>query len=233
MAYEIRLLKEHRFTLKILAHKIKRYFPYFIYAWILRFRFLFFKKRCSNLSSPQLKYSDGSWVMRKTTADLTRIQNFLQTASAPIAVLQVGIGNSSLYLTLRANLRKFTGITISEEEVEYARSKFPSEFGLQYQVLLMNKYSADIVAIDDKFDYIVDNDLSSYACCHFHFNEMLKGYRELLLPHGVVLIGIDGLGYFDSGFGLTQSMIEKVVAPHGFVFEAGVNFHQLKLAADL
>jgi hypothetical protein len=233
VAYEIKFLKEHRFTLKILAHKIRKYFPYFIYEWMLWFRFLFFKKRCSNLSSPQLKYSDGSWVMRKTTADLTRIQNFLQGAGTPLAILQIGIGNSSLYSTLRTNLRKFMGITISEEEIEYAKSKFPAEFGSQYQVRLMNKYSADIDAIGDKFDYIVDNDLSSYACCHFHFNEMLKGYGKLLLPHGVVLIGIDGLGYFDSGFGLTQSMIEKIASSHGLVFQAGTNFHQLKLAADL
>jgi hypothetical protein len=229
MQYEIRFLTERRLSLKILAHRIKRYLPGFVYKGLILFRYTFFKRHCQNICIPNIKYSDGSWVERKTTSDLAHIQDFLQGVESPLKLLQIGIGNSSLFESMKQRKFHLTGITIVEEEVSYAQKKFPDSFGIQYEVRLMNKYSEEISTLGGEYDYIIDNDLSSYACCRYHFNVMLSGYKKLLTPKGRILIGINGLGYFDSGFGLNQGMIQKIAHSHGLIFLPGVEFHTLQL----
>jgi hypothetical protein len=231
MPYEIQLVAERRWSLKILAHKIKRYFPLFVYEWMLWLRYASFTRRCKDLDVPQITYSDGSWTGRKTTADLRRILDFLRSEADGLRVLQIGIGNSSLFSEIGERCASVTGLTISEDEVEWARQKFPSDFDRRYDVRLMNKYSHEIASIGGGYDYIVDNDLSSYACCRHHFDAMLLAYRDMLAPQGSILVGINGLGYFDSGFGLTAGMMSDIAVRHGLVFVAGVEFHQLRLIA--
>jgi len=228
MPYDLLLAVERRFSLKILAHKVRRHLPHFAYQWLLVLRYAFFRRRCKDAERSQLIYSDGPWQKRKTTSDLLRIEAFLQQIERPLAVLQIGIGNSSLFEAIGANTSRFTGITISEDELRYANEKFQLEYGKKYDARLMNKYSDDISKLDAKFDFIVDNDLSSYACCHYHFGVMLNSYRKLLTSDGAILVGIDGLGYFDSGFGLTHGRISRLATMHDLVFKSGPEFHMLQ-----
>ncbi len=232
MTYHLTAHPESRLSLKILAHKIRRYLPK-VYEGLLRLRYRMFRRQCRDVSTPHIVYSDGSWVARKTTPDLLRIQTFLQQQPYPLSVLQVGIGNSSLYAAIGDHCRRFIGITVMDDECKYARQIFPTEYGNRYDVRLMNKYAPDIMQLGDGFDFIVDNDLSSYACCHRHFSDLLTCYARMLAPHGSVLIGLDGLGYFDSGFGLTPDLIQVLALEHGLVFESGSDFHRLRRAVDL
>lgn len=228
MPYKIRFKPERRLSLKMLGNRVRRYFPRLVYPAFLRIRFALFRRRCDDVLLPSIAYSDGSWINRKTTADLRRITAFLAERKERPSILQIGIGNSSLFATIGAAMNRFVGITIVSDEVEHAQTSFPDAFGLRYMVLLMNKYSDELASLEGGFDFIVDNDLSSYACCRHHFGSMLNAYRGLLAPGGCVLIGIDGLGYFDSGFGLTQGLMARLAIEHGFRFHPGTEFHMLR-----
>lgn len=229
MPYNIHFKPERRLSLKMLGNRVRRYFPILVYPAFLRIRFTFFRRRCDDGQLPSIAYSDGSWIKRKTTADLRRITAFLAERKECNSILQIGIGNSSLFATIGNAVNRFVGITIVSDEVEHVRTNFPNQFGLRYTVLLMNKYSDELASLEGGFDFIVDNDLSSYACCRHHFGSMLNAYRGLLAPGGCVLIGIDGLGYFDSGFGLTQGLMTRLAIQHGFSFHPGTEFHMLRV----
>jgi len=228
MAYTLNVFREKRFSTKIIMGKIRRKVPSWFYNILLAIRYTFYPTRCSDLEQPSIKYSDGSWVNRKTTSDLTRIQDFLLRQQDGLAIFQAGIGNSSLYRLLQNKIERFVGVTISEEEVSYAAAQFPEDFGHRYEVRLSNKYTADIKTFGQDFDYIIDNDISSYACCKHHFEIMLTSYRSMLKPEGAVLVGFLGLGYFDMGFGLSEKRMKQIAARCGFSFERGEPCYFLK-----
>lgn len=223
MTYTLNLPPERRLSLKILAHKVRRYLP-FAYPALLWLRYVAFPKRCRDLAVPSISYSDGSWITRKTTSDLLQIEAYLKTSGAKGSLLQIGIGNSSLFAAIGSQMERFVGLTIVEDEIRYAKEKFASP---NYDIRLMNKYSAQIADLGGAFDYIVDNDISSYACCHHHFNELLASYARLLTPGGMVMIGHKGLAYFDSGFGLTPTHLAKLAAAHGLRLEPGEACYKL------
>lgn len=209
--------QERRLSTKILAHKIKKFFPHFIYILFLRFRFYTYKRLCKQKLISTITYTDGSWISRGTTSDLKSMQVFLGSIEQPVKVLQIGIGNSSLFESLQGKLNNtVVGITIVSDELEYAKSVFPDEFGNRYKVFIVNKYSDEIRTVGSGFDYIVDNDISSYACCKYHFFRMLKNYHQLLNQGGTVLVGHRGLEYFDCGFGLTESMMRRIARKYSF-----------------
>jgi len=210
---------EKRFTIKILAHKIKKYFPIQFYNFFLLLRFYAFKKHCNKGMTSKITYSDGSWISRKTTSDLRKIQTYLSGIEESLEVLQIGIGNSSLYRVMESTpMKRLVGVTIVDDELNYAASEFPEVFNDRYKVFVANKYSDDIKEVGENFDFIVDNDISSYSCCNHHFLKMLANYYSLLKPGGTVLVGLKGLGYFDSGFGLTEAMMERLAKEYKFGF---------------
>jgi hypothetical protein len=215
MAFVVDNITETRWSWKIILGKARKSFPK-IYDACIYVRFLTFKKSCNKNSLPILKYSDGSWVNRKTTKDLLRIQNYILQDERELTVLQIGTGNSSFYMNARSHLKKLVSITIVQEEIEYAKQISSSDFGNMYKVKFENKYSGDLSALGGSFDYIIDNDLSSYACCKKHFFEMLSEYKKILAKEGCILIGLDGLRYFDSGFGLTEKLANSIFNHLGF-----------------
>ncbi len=229
MTSEVLFKAENRFTLKIIAHRIRKYFPSWFYNCLLLIRFYTFKNVCDDTLVSKVVYSDGSWISRKTTRDLRRIQTYLSKIERPIDVLQIGVGNSSLYRELQSKpLSRMIGITIVSEELDYAMSMFPKDFGGRYKVFIANKYSEEINYIGSEFDYIVDNDIGSYSCCRYHFLKMLENYHSLLKADGVVLIGHDGLKYFDSGFGLTESMMTRIAKRYEFNLSMDEYSYRLK-----
>lgn len=221
MPYKLAIAPERRLSLKIIVGRLRRLLPEWVYALVLRLRYACFRRCCDNPALPDLRYSDGAWTTRKTTADLSLIQDFLLHQSTALRLLQIGIGNSSLFRVLRDRRAEVVGITVVADEIAFARATFPEDVGGRYQLHLVNKYARDLVRLGAGFDYIVDNDLSSYACCRHHFHEMLDAYRQMLKPGGAVLVGLKGLGYFDSGFGLTPAMMRRIAVRHGFDFARG------------
>ncbi|WP_317916629.1 hypothetical protein [Vibrio sp. MACH09] len=214
----IKFNKEKKVSLKIIAHKLKKLSPNFLYKVLLRYRYAFFKSKCSKINTSEIFYSDGDWVERKTTKDLMKIQDYLDGKSTNMKIFQVGIGNSSLFSHFKDDLGvEIHGVTIVSNEICNAKQKFPEQIENSYFVHLMNKYSDDVLTTGSEYDYIVDNDLSSYACCKFHFYRMLENYNKLLKLNGELLVGYNGLSYFDSGFGLTENQLYSLASQFDFL----------------
>lgn len=227
MSYLLKIIPERRLSLKIISGKIRQFCPSSLYGFFLFLRYIFFPRKCKNTSLPEVRYSDGSWVSRSTTKDLRTIQTYLLQNPSACSILQIGFGNSSLFETVQDFAEKVVGITVVQDEIDFAYKKFPDSMNKKYFVYLMNKYSNDLKNLDGPFDYIIDNDLSSYACCHHHFAEMMQTYRSILSKDGSVLVGLIGLGYFDSGFGLSEKMAGKIANKFGFSFSKTDYFYKM------
>jgi hypothetical protein len=174
------------------------------------------KKNCPDLSSPVVRY-EGSWV-HQTSPDQKRIESFLnQFGLQGKGLLHVGVGSSSIARKFFSRLEYLDGITLVDEEKKYAESLNL----FNYHVYIINKYSETLLSLKKRYDIIIDNNLSSYACCLSHFKKMVENYIELLHPGGFIVTDREGLKYFTSGFGMTYEdlialgnifpvMIEKI-----------------------
>jgi len=167
---------------------------------------LLIPKRCTNLKEPFSFYSDGSWIHEDSTSDQIRIESYLNSVNLKgNTLLQVGVGNSSLGRKFSDRLQIIDGITIVNEEKKYADSFSISN----YHVKVINKYSQELLSLKYKYDIIVDNVLSSYACCIFHFLKMLENYIKLLKTGGLIITDKEGLEYISNGFGLTYEILKE------------------------
>lgn len=206
---------EKRFSVKILSNKVRTYFPNWVYEIILKIRLFFFINNCSGSDFRTLVYSDGSWINRKTTSDLKLIQKYI-TSKKYKTILQVGTGNMSLYKSANKSFEIFYGITILQEELNYGKDVLIKNHDTRSKILFWNKYSGDFRFLKgNRVDLIIDNDLSSYACCKYHFKKMVSAYSEILQNNGLILVGLKGLGYFDNGFGLTTKTLSRFIEPYG------------------
>jgi cyclopropane fatty-acyl-phospholipid synthase-like methyltransferase len=121
---------------------------------------------------------------RGTTADQLRIEAALEELlPAGACLLHVGIGNSSLAGRFAARCGRIVGLALSSAEQRHGDSLAIAG----YSIRMLNKYSADLDALDGAFDFIVDNNLSSFGCCIRHFELMLASYARLLRPGGLIL----------------------------------------------
>lgn len=211
----VKFRKERKWSRKLIVGFLRSRMPSVIYDIFLSVWYIFFKKQCAT-STSYLSYSDGSWVNRKPTKDLLAIQSYLLSHANGKRIFQAGIGNSSLYGVLKNIPSTLIGITVVEDEIQHAQSNFDEASPCKYTFLLENKYTRGLGKFGKDFNIIVDNDISSYACCKKHFFDMLEAYRSMLVPRGYILIGKRGLGYFDSGFGMSRKMAEKFLSQRGF-----------------
>lgn len=145
-------------------------------------------------SVPKIKYSDSSWIDKGVTPDQERIEKFLlEQGISGKRILQVGSGDSS-FAKKFAPSNSIDSITIMEEELQFGNSlALPN-----YTIFEINKYSADLLKLTGDYDYIIDNNISSFACCRFHFEEMMKNYVKLLKTGGSILSDEKGMSYFES-----------------------------------
>jgi hypothetical protein len=131
------------------------------------------------------------WTEQETTPDQARIEDVLQ--GAPLtdsAILHVGLGNSGFAKRFHMSAHIIDGITIQEKEYRHA-------LGLSianYRPTLDNKYSEHLAArLNRKYDFIVDNNPTTFCCCRRHLATMLATYATLLKPDGVILTDVVGL----------------------------------------
>jgi hypothetical protein len=131
------------------------------------------------------------WTEEETTEDQLRIEDVLERERVEgRTIFHVGIGNSSLAVRFHETARWIDGITIQENEYRRAVGLAISN----YTPLLENKYSADLaLRMNHTYDYIVDNNPTTFCCCRRHLAAMLANYTELLKPSGVILTDTVGL----------------------------------------
>lgn len=148
-------------------------------------------KQYCNKNIPEAKYSDGSWLNIVVTPDQKRIEDYLENLAVKNkTILHVGTGNSSFATRFFKN-NTIDSITVMEDELEHAKSlNLPN-----YHCFKLNKYSSDIKKLSNKYDFICDNNLSSFACCKTHFIEMMQNYTALLNENGQIITDVKGMAY--------------------------------------
>jgi hypothetical protein len=121
------------------------------------------------------------WTNQETTGDQLAIEEQLENfVTASSSILHIGAGNSSLGRRFAPRVSTIIGTTLHDEERILAEG-----LGIEnYSVVRANKYSADMDRIAGNFDFIVDNNPSSFACCLFHFSRMMIAYVDLLRRDG-------------------------------------------------
>ena len=130
------------------------------------------------------------WNDRPTTPDQLLIEGALENlVTASTRILHIGVGNSGLGRRFAPRVSTVVGTTLHDEE-----RVFSEGLGIQnYAVVRANKYSsAQMDQIGGRFDFIVDNNPASFACCLFHFACMMIRYAELLRNDGGLLLTAQG-----------------------------------------
>jgi hypothetical protein len=66
-------------------------------------------------------------------------------------------------------------------------------------VKVINKFSREMTEVPDSFNFIIDNNPSSFACCLFHFCRMMVSYHGMLGVGGALLTDALGLSWVTTG----------------------------------
>ena len=152
---------------------------------------------CGNETAPGIDESprNRDWSQRPSTKDQLRIEDFLSARlTAQTRLLHVGIGNSMLAQRFCHEVASIDGVTITRAEQELALSlRLPG-----YAPRLLNKYSGAFAQMGGSFDFIIDNNPSTFACCRRHFARLMLACKSMLAPGGLMLTDRAGLAHLAS-----------------------------------
>jgi hypothetical protein len=148
------------------------------------------------------------WTRQETTPDQARIEAVLDTmALAGAQILHVGVGNSKLAQRFASRVRGIDGITVHENEKTSADVLAIGN----YTVYVVNKYSREVVSVLPRtYDFIIDNNLASFACCKKHFSVMLKNYTAVLRSRGRILTCQIGMDAYHEELGCTMAYADLI-----------------------
>jgi hypothetical protein len=151
---------------------------------------------CGKMESPGLALDMPLWVDHtkdETTVDQARIEAELEKMNlSGKNILHVGVGNSRFAQRFASRVTLIDGLTVSHNEKRLADSL---KIG-NYTVYFLNKYSREfILTIRNRYDFIVDNNLASFACCKYHFYLMLDNYVWSLKSGGRILTDQQGMDW--------------------------------------
>jgi hypothetical protein len=148
------------------------------------------------------------WTRQETTPDQARIEAVLDTmALAGVQILHVGVGNSKLAQRFASRVRAIDGITVHENEKTSADVLAIAN----YTVYVVNKYGREVVSVLPRtYDFIIDNNLASFACCKKHFSVMLKNYTTVLRSWGRILTCQIGMDAYHDELGCTMAYVDLI-----------------------
>jgi len=151
---------------------------------------------CGRMDSPGLALDMPLWVDHtrdETTVDQARIEAELGKMDlSGKNILHVGVGNSRFAERFASRVNLIDGLTVSRNEKALADS-FEID---NYTVYFLNKYGREFVlTIKNKYDFVVDNNLASFACCKYHFYLMLDNYIWSSKPGGQILTDQQGMDW--------------------------------------
>ena len=135
------------------------------------------------------------WEDKNETTDESEIVSYINENYKDKfkSILHVGIGNSFLAQNV-CEYSKIDGITISGNELEKANSLNISN----YKIIFLNKYSNNSFFdnnLDKSYDFIVDANLKSFACCNKAFDELIRKYVSMLKNDGAIITSIRGMNW--------------------------------------
>ena len=169
-----------------------------------------YKAFCGNLAQPWVtRISEAvDWTHQETTRDQVRIEAVLDTMGVTgTSMLHVGVGNSKLAQRFARQARRLDGLTVHQHEKTQADA-----LGIpNYTVYVLNKYSPEFVSVLTKpYDFIIDNNLASFACCQYHFAVMFENYLRALTSHGQILTCQIGMDAYVGAFGWVMTYADLV-----------------------
>jgi len=169
-----------------------------------------YKEFCGNREQPWVTLCSEAvdWTQQQTTRDQARIEAVLDTmAVTGASILHVGVGNSRLAQRFASRARRIDGLTVHQNEKTHADA-----LGLpNYTVYVLNKYSPEFASvIANTYDFIIDNNLASFACCKYHFSVMFENYLRVLTPGGKILTCQIGMDAYHGDFGWTMTYADLV-----------------------
>jgi len=169
-----------------------------------------YKEFCGNLEQPWVtRISEAvDWTQQPTTRDQVCIEAVLDTmAVTDASILHVGVGNSKFAQRFASRALRIDGLTVHQNEKTQAEA-----LGLpNYSVYVLNKYSPEFVSvITHMYDFIIDNNLASFACCKYHFSVMWENYLRALAPHGQILTCQIGMDVYHGAFGWVMTYADLV-----------------------
>jgi hypothetical protein len=175
-----------------------------------------YKEFCGNREQPWVtRISEAvDWTQQPTTRDQVCIEAVLDTmAVTGASILHVGVGNSQFAQRFASRARRIDGLTVHQNEKTHADAlELPN-----YSVYVLNKYSPEFVSvITQTYDFIIDNNLASFACCKYHFTVMLDNYLQVLAPHGQILTCQIGMDAVHGEFGWVMTYADLVSLEHKF-----------------
>lgn len=149
--------------------------------------------------------------MGATSPDQLHIEDYLVHHLRPgHRLLHVGVGNSGLARRFAGSAVDIDGLTVSPAEVVVT-----CEAGLtRYRVHLQDKYDPRYLPAGP-YHWIVDNNPTSYACCHRHAWGWLRRAAAALSPGGRFLTHARGLQWSANGFGLGERSARAVACVLG------------------
>src|SRR6266571_1117474 len=169
-----------------------------------------YKEFCGNREQPWVTLCSEAvdWTRQETTRDQTRIEAVLDTlAVTGTSILHVGVGNSRFAQRFASRAGRIDGLTVHQNEKTHADT-----LGLpNYTVYMLNKYSPEFVSvIAHTYDFIIDNNLASFACCKYHFSVMFENYLRALTSHGQILTCQIGMDAYHGHFGWVMTYADLV-----------------------
>jgi len=147
---------------------------------------------CKKVNFKDKNYS--YWENRITTSDekliIRKLNNKLTINKK---ILHIGIGNSEFGIKM-AKLNDVTGITISKNEIEFAKSLKIRN----YKTLFCDKYSSNFIKIfkNQGFDLIIDTNLKSYSCCENAFKFYIDNLFKILIKNGSIITTKNGMRWY-------------------------------------
>jgi hypothetical protein len=168
-----------------------------------------YKEYCGS-EQPGVASNDEAidWTQQQTTPDQVRIEAVLD-AMAPTGaqLLHVGVGNSKLAQRFASRLHGVDGLTVHHKEKVYADALAIAN----YTVYVLNKYSREVMSVlPHTYDFIIDNNLASFACCKKHFFIMLENYVAVLRSQGRILTCQIGMDAYHAELGCTLAYADLV-----------------------
>ena len=169
-----------------------------------------YKEFCGNREQPWVTLCSEAvdWTRQQTTRDQVRIEAVLDTlAVTGASILHVGVGNSRFAQRFASRARRIDGLTVHQNEKTHADA-----LGLpNYTVDVLNKYSQEFGSvITHTYDFIIDNNLASFACCKYHFSVMFENYLRALTSHGQILTCQIGMDAYHGHFGWVMTYADLV-----------------------
>jgi hypothetical protein len=151
---------------------------------------------CGELETPGLALDMPIWVDHtkdETTVDQARIEAVLDKMElSGKNILHVGVGNSKFARRFASRVNLIDGLTVNENEKALADSLRISN----YMPYVLNKYGREfLLTLTHRYDFIIDNNLASFACCKYHFYRMLDNYLWSMLPAGQILTDQQGMDW--------------------------------------